>query len=115
MADPVISGGLGVLWLGVRLRSSPTDIFGQVASVLLMAAGIVITAHHAPQVAGPGASRTSQQARGPASTQPGGWLVTDSLLIMISTHDRKITPTWPPGSPIGTATVTRSLRGHRYS
>jgi hypothetical protein len=54
MADPVISVGLGILWLGVRLRSSPTetDIFGQVASVLLMAAGIVITAHHAPPAFG---------------------------------------------------------------
>jgi hypothetical protein len=54
MADPVISVGLGILWLGVRLRSSPTetDIFGQVASVLLMTAGIVITAHHAPPAFG---------------------------------------------------------------
>jgi phosphomannomutase len=52
MADPVTSVGLGILWLGVRLRSSPTDIFGQVASVLLMAAGIVITAHHAPPAFG---------------------------------------------------------------
>jgi hypothetical protein len=75
MADPVISVGLGVLWLGVRLPSSPTDIFGQVASVRLMAAGIVITAHDAPQVAG----RTNRQARSPASTRPGGWLLTDSL------------------------------------
>ncbi len=61
-ADPVISVGLGVLWLGVRLRSSPADIFGQVASLLLMAAGIVITAHHAPQVAGRApAGRTSER------------------------------------------------------
>jgi hypothetical protein len=51
-ADPVISIGLGVLWLGVRLASSPADILGEVASLLLMAAGIVITARHAPQVAG---------------------------------------------------------------
>lgn len=50
-ADPVISIGLGVLWLGVRLRGSPAEIFGQVASLLLMIAGIVSTAHHAPQVA----------------------------------------------------------------
>jgi hypothetical protein len=50
-ADPVISIGLGLLWLGVRLRNSPADIFGQVASLLLMAAGIVITARHSPQVA----------------------------------------------------------------
>jgi hypothetical protein len=31
--DPVISVGLGVLWPGVRLDSSPADIFGQVASL----------------------------------------------------------------------------------
>jgi hypothetical protein len=28
-ADPVISIGLGVLWLGVALRSSPAENFGQ--------------------------------------------------------------------------------------
>jgi hypothetical protein len=72
MADPVISVGLGVLWLGVRLRSSPTDIFGQVASVLLMAAGMVVTAHHAPQVAGRApAEQTSKRGvrlrRGPVA------------------------------------------------
>jgi hypothetical protein len=49
-ADPVISIGLGILWLGVRLRSSPAAIVGEVASLLLMTAGIVITARHAPQV-----------------------------------------------------------------
>jgi len=51
-ADPVISIGLGVLWLGVVLRGSPADIFGEVASLLLMTAGIIITARVAPQVAG---------------------------------------------------------------
>jgi hypothetical protein len=79
MADPVISVGLGVLWLGVRLRSSPTDIFGQVASVLLMAAGIVITAHHAPKVTGQAPAEQTSKRGVPASTRPGGWLVTDSL------------------------------------
>jgi hypothetical protein len=48
--DPVLSIGLGVLWLGVRLGSSPAQIFGQVASLLLMITGVVITAHHAPQM-----------------------------------------------------------------
>jgi hypothetical protein len=51
-ADPVISVGLGVLWLGVLLRNNPAQIFGEVASLLLMTAGIVITAYHTPQVAG---------------------------------------------------------------
>jgi hypothetical protein len=56
-ADPVISIGLGILWLGVVLRSSPAAIFGEVASLLLMTAGIVITASHSPQV--------SEQRSGP--------------------------------------------------
>jgi hypothetical protein len=61
-ADPVISVGLGVLWLGVHLRNSPADIFGQVASLLLMATGIVITARHSPQVvARPPAEQTTTQ------------------------------------------------------
>ncbi len=50
--DPVISIALGVLWLGVVLRSSPVAIFGQVASLLLMTAGIIITARAAPQAHG---------------------------------------------------------------
>jgi hypothetical protein len=51
-ADPIISIGLSILWLGVVLRSSPAAIFGEVASLLLMTVGIVITAGHSPQVAG---------------------------------------------------------------
>ena len=51
-ADPVISIGLGVVWLGVRLHSGPADVFGEVASLMLMVAGIVLTARHAPQVTG---------------------------------------------------------------
>jgi hypothetical protein len=61
-ADPVISIGLGVVWLGVVLRGSPADIFGEVASLLLMTAGIIITARVAPQVAGqPATERTGRQ------------------------------------------------------
>jgi hypothetical protein len=47
-ADPVISIGLGLGWLDVHLRSSPADIAGEVISLLLMTAGIVITAHRFP-------------------------------------------------------------------
>ena len=47
--DPVISIGLSVLWLGSRLQSSPAAIAGVVVSLLVMAVGIVITAHQAPQ------------------------------------------------------------------
>jgi hypothetical protein len=61
-ADPVISIGLGILWLGVVLRSSPAAIVGEVASLLLMTAGIIITARVAPQVAGrPVPERTQEQ------------------------------------------------------
>lgn len=60
-ADPILSVGLGVLWLGVRLRGSPAEVFGEVASLLLMAAGIVVTSYQAPQVG----HRTGQHAVGP--------------------------------------------------
>ena len=50
-ADPVISIGLGIVWLHVRLRGGPAATFGEVASLLLMTAGIVITARHSPQAA----------------------------------------------------------------
>lgn len=51
-ADPVISIALSVAWLHVRLRSSPAAIAGEIVSLLVMITGIVITARHAPQVAG---------------------------------------------------------------
>ena len=61
-ADPVISIGLGILWLGVVLLSSPAAIFGEVASLLLMTAGMIPIARVAPQVAGhPATERTSKQ------------------------------------------------------
>jgi hypothetical protein len=47
--DPVISIALSILWLGSRLQSSPAAITGVVFSLLLMTAGIVITARQAPQ------------------------------------------------------------------
>jgi hypothetical protein len=52
-ADPVISIALGILWLNVRLRSSPADIAGVVVSLLLIITGIVITATDAPAAVGP--------------------------------------------------------------
>ncbi|HLH83445.1 MAG TPA: DMT family transporter, partial [Trebonia sp.] len=51
-ADPVISIGLGILWLEVHVRNSPAAVAGEVVSLLVMVAGIVVTAQHAPQVAG---------------------------------------------------------------
>lgn len=50
-ADPVISIALGIVWLNVTVRSSPVDVAGQVMSLLVMIAGIVMTAQHAPAVA----------------------------------------------------------------
>jgi hypothetical protein len=49
-ADPIISIGLSILWLGARLQSSPAAIAGVVVSLLVMTAGIVVTASRAPQV-----------------------------------------------------------------
>jgi hypothetical protein len=51
-ADPVISIGLGIVWLHVALRGGPAATAGEVVSLLLMTAGIVVTARHSPQVAG---------------------------------------------------------------
>jgi drug/metabolite transporter (DMT)-like permease len=64
-ADPVISIALGVLWLGVTLRSSPVDIFGQVAALLLMTAGIIVTARAAPQVTGTAAAERTRTETAP--------------------------------------------------
>jgi hypothetical protein len=48
-ADPLISIALAILWLNVRVASSPAAIAGQVIFLVVMTAGIVITAHAAPQ------------------------------------------------------------------
>jgi hypothetical protein len=37
----------------VRLRGTPPDIAGEVTALLVMTAGILITARHAPQTASP--------------------------------------------------------------
>lgn len=60
-ADPVISIALGIVWLNVVVHSSPGAIAGQVVSLLVMVAGIVITAQHTPQV--------TQRARAAPSRQ----------------------------------------------
>jgi hypothetical protein len=66
-ADPVISIALGVLWLHVRLRSSPAATFGEVASLLLMTGGIVIIARRSPQVAGRAAAQRSRERPAPTN------------------------------------------------
>jgi drug/metabolite transporter (DMT)-like permease len=66
--DPIVSIALGFLWLNESLNGSPAGIAGQVIALALMVGGIVVMAHHSPQVlkklsedekaaAGPGASR----------------------------------------------------------
>src|SRR6202035_2486313 len=52
-ADPVVSIALGITWLHVRLSTGPVAIVGEVASILVMIGGIVITAKHAPAAARP--------------------------------------------------------------
>jgi hypothetical protein len=47
-ADPLISIALGIAFLGVRLHGSPAAVTGEVVSLLLMTAGIVVTAYQAP-------------------------------------------------------------------
>jgi hypothetical protein len=48
--DPLISIALGFFLLKESLSSSPAAIAGQVAALVVMTTGIVIVAHHAPQV-----------------------------------------------------------------
>jgi hypothetical protein len=45
-ADPIISIALGIAWLAVRLRGGPLAITGEVVSLLLLTAGIIMTAYH---------------------------------------------------------------------
>ena len=47
-ADPIISIALGIGWLEVRLRGGPLATAGEVISLLLLTAGIVMTAYHVP-------------------------------------------------------------------
>ena len=65
-ADPVVSIALGIGFLGVRLRSSPASIAGEVVSLLVMIAGIVVLAYHSPQ-----ADVTLLQADATAMAQEG--------------------------------------------
>lgn len=65
-ADPIISIALGILWLNVVLRDSPAAIFGEVASLVLMVAGIVMTAHNSPHV-----MRRAEQPPPPAGHRNG--------------------------------------------
>ncbi len=48
--DPLVSILLGYLWLGERLNSHPAAVFGGIVTILVMVSGIVVLAHHSPQV-----------------------------------------------------------------
>ena len=62
VCDPLISIALAALWLDEKLNSTPAGIAGEVISLLLMIAGIVIVAHRAPKVSEPGPARESTAA-----------------------------------------------------
>jgi drug/metabolite transporter (DMT)-like permease len=47
VCDPVISVALGWLWLGEELSGTPAGLIGEVLTLLLMAAGVVVIAHRA--------------------------------------------------------------------
>jgi hypothetical protein len=59
-ADPIISIGLSILWLGSRLQNSPAAITGVVVSLLVMTVGIVVTARRAPQAAARAAPQAAE-------------------------------------------------------
>ncbi len=62
--DPIISIALAYLWLNERLSSSPRAIAGQVISLVIMIAGIVVLAHHSPMVAQKQTEAVTQATRG---------------------------------------------------
>jgi hypothetical protein len=48
-ADPVLSIGLGIVLLDVHFRSGPANVAGEIVALLVMTAGIVITANAASE------------------------------------------------------------------
>jgi len=73
-ADPVVSILLGIVWLKVAVRSTPAAIVGEVVALLVMVGGIVISAEHAPNVAGCGVPPpgTMKPAMQQAASDPNG-------------------------------------------
>jgi drug/metabolite transporter (DMT)-like permease len=53
VCDPLISIALAYLWLNEKLSGTPAGIFGEIVSLLVMSAGIVVVAHRAPRLAPP--------------------------------------------------------------
>lgn len=52
--DPLISIGLGYVWLNERPASGAAAVAGEVVALVIMVIGIVITAHRAPHLTGQG-------------------------------------------------------------
>jgi drug/metabolite transporter (DMT)-like permease len=51
VCDPVISIALAAMWLNEGLSNSPAGIAGEIVALLLMVAGVVLTAYRAPRLA----------------------------------------------------------------
>lgn len=49
--DPLVGISIGILWLGESLRGGWAAVFGQVVALVMLAIGVVILSHRAPQVA----------------------------------------------------------------
>jgi drug/metabolite transporter (DMT)-like permease len=65
-ADPIISIALSILWLNVVLNDGAAAIFGEVASLVVMVGGIVVTARNSPHV-----TRRAEQDPGPPQPAEG--------------------------------------------
>lgn len=50
--DPLVSIGIGLLWLGERINASITAVLVEILTLAVMASGIVALAHRAPHVRG---------------------------------------------------------------
>jgi drug/metabolite transporter (DMT)-like permease len=51
VCDPIISIALAAIWLNEKLSSSPAGVAGEVISLCIMVAGIVVVAQRAPHIA----------------------------------------------------------------
>ncbi|MGE5136876.1 MAG: hypothetical protein ACM32E_28775 [Gemmatimonadota bacterium] len=52
VADPLVAIGIARLWLSEQIAAAPADVAAEVAALAVMAAGIIVLAHRAPQVTG---------------------------------------------------------------
>jgi drug/metabolite transporter (DMT)-like permease len=77
-SDPLVSIALAYFWLNEKLSGSPAAIAGEVTSLLLMTTGVIVIAHHSPQVVqqqnevARRADATPGQSPGLAAAAPAG-------------------------------------------